>query len=568
MYDYVIVGGGSAGCVLAARLSENPDARILLLEAGRGDSSRYIQWPGGFFRLNIDRVTWGYRTAPQPHAAGREIPIQQARIIGGGSSINAEVFTRGCKQDYDSWAHDLGCSGWSFAELRPWFLRLEDNDTLGGQYHGSNGPVGISTQSPQKLTRAFVEACEQAGIPYTDDFNGAQQAGAGFYQTTTRHVRRCSAAVAYLAPARDRPNLEIRLNCHSRRILMEHGRAVGVEYTQNGRLHRVRAVREVVVAAGAIGSPKLLLLSGIGPADHLRRVGVEVMHDLPGVGRNLHDHYATDTVYELTGPWSFDRYTRRHWMLLAGLQYALFRTGPAASNVVEGGAFWQVDPDSTQPDTQLHFVAASGMEDGVRAVPAGSGCRLNAYQLRPFSRGSLTLRSADPRDPPVIDPNYLADPRDLGMAVGGVKLMRDIMAQPALRRFIRRECGPGAAARSDAELEAFVRQRGHGACHPVGTCRMGSDALAVVDPELHVHGIEGLRVCDSSVMPQIVSANTNVPTIMIAERGSDLIRMPAQPFPGEADHAVRPARMPAAELSDASPAGLFRFAFNPRWRQP
>ena len=524
MYDYVIVGGGSAGCVLAARLSEDPDVRVLLLEAGGTDRSPFIHVPAGFFRLTTGPLSWGYRTVPQRHAANREMPLTQARVIGGGSSINAEVFARGCPEDYDRWAFNEGCEGWSFADINRYFIKMEDNDMLGGPYHGNGGPLGVSSMTPQMLTRVFVQACQQAGIPHTNDFNGAHQEGAGVYQTTTRHGRRCSTAAGYLAPARGRPNLEVQLGCRARRLIVDRRRVVGVEYDQDGATRIVRADREVIVASGGVGSPRLLMLSGIGPAAELEAAGVKVVHDLPGVGKNFHDHYAVDTIFELSGPYSLDRYQRRPWMLLAGLQYWLFRQGPAASTIVEGGAFWRADAASVTPDTQLHFVVGAGVPEGAPPLLAPNGCMLNSTMLRPRSRGSITLRSADPRDPPVIDPNYLSDPYDLEMTVAGVELMRDVMGQRAFGRYIQREHMPGAGATTRDELADYVRQFGRTGYHPVGACKMGVDPLAVVDPDLRVRGLSGLRVCDSSVMPSVVSSNTNAPTIMIAERGSDLIR--------------------------------------------
>ncbi len=523
-YDYVIVGAGSAGCVLAARLSEAADATVLLIEAGRADTNPYIHMPVGFYKMTAGGLTWGFRTAPQRHADGREIPYAQGRVVGGSSSINAQVFTRGCPEDYDAWATDLGCTGWAFDEVRPYFLRMEDNDALSGPYHGIDGPLGVSTPSPQRLTRAFVQACQQRGMPYNPDFNGPNQAGAGAYQTTTRNARRCSAAVAYLHPARGRANLTIRKDVMVSRIVVDNGRAAGVEIIEDGRPTRVHAEAEVIVTAGAIGSPKLLLLSGIGPADEIRAHGLDVVAELPGVGRNLHDHYGVDIVYELSGAHSLDRYSRLHWKAWAGLEYLLFRSGPVASTIVEGGAFWFAEPGAATPDLQFHFLVGAGVEAGVPSIPSGSGCTLNSYTLRPRSRGRVVLRSANPADAPVIDPNFLDDPYDLRISTEGVRASREIMNQPALAKYVRKEHFPGEGVRSQAELEDYVRRFGRTSYHPVGTCRMGVDDGAVVTPELRVRGIDNLRVCDSSIMPRLVSSNTNAPTLMIAEKASDLIR--------------------------------------------
>ncbi|MCP4385315.1 MAG: FAD-dependent oxidoreductase [Hyphomicrobiales bacterium] len=523
-FDYVIIGAGAAGAVIASRLSELPDATVALLEAGPADKNANIHRPAGLFRLFDGDLTWNYRTVPQIHADNREMLFLQGRVLGGGSSINGQVFTRGCPEDYDRWAHEEGCPGWSFTDVLPYYRKSENNDLLAGAYHGTDGPQAISTMAPDPLTRVFVQGCQQAGIPYTADFNGASQRGSGFYQTFTRHGRRCSTAVAYLDGARKRANLTIRTNCIAHRILIEHGRAVGVEISHGGHAETLRATREVIVAAGAIGSPRLLLHSGIGPADHLRELGIDVRADLPGVGENLQDHLDVDIVFAVDSGFGFDKLKPSHRMLWAGLQYVLFGTGPVTSTIVEGGAFLSVDSTSPTPDTQFHFLPASGLEPGVPPVPTGSGCTLNTYFLRPKSRGSVRLKSDDPTDEPLIDPAYLADHHDLEMSVKGVKMMRKIMTQPAFEAVGAREHFPGRGVETDDDIAAYVRAHGRTSYHPVGTCRMGTGDLAVVDASLQVRSINSLRVCDTSIMPSLVSSNTNAAAIMIGEKASDLIK--------------------------------------------
>lgn len=524
MYDYIIIGGGSAGSVLASRLSENADCKVLLVEAGPKDSNPYIHLPVGFSKLTAGPLTWGYKTIPQPQLGNRELLFAQGRVLGGGSSINAEVFTRGTPADYDRWAAEKGCDGWSFADIQRYFIKSEDNDTFSDAWHGVGGPLGVSSPIGANLmSKTFSKACQQAGLPYNPDFNGATQAGCGLYQTTTRNARRCSAAVGYLKDARQRSNLTIKTGCHISRLLIDNQRAVGVEIYQDGKPQRLHASREVIVSAGAIGSPKLLQLSGIGAADELSKKGLPVVADLPGVGENLQDHLGIDLIFELGNALSYDKYKKTHWMLWAGLEYLLFRKGPVCSNIVEGGAFWYADKQSVNPDTQIHFLAGAGVEAGIEPVPSGSGVTINSYFLRPRSRGRVTLRSANASEAPLIDPNYLSDPYDLKMSVEGCKLMRDIMQQSAFSPYIRREHMPGQEAQSDKDLENYIRQFARTCYHPVGTCKMGVDEMSVVDTQLRVRGIEGLRVVDSSVMPDLVSSNTNAPTIMIAEKASDLI---------------------------------------------
>lgn len=525
MADYIIVGGGAAGCVLAARLSEMPEASVLLLEAGPPDTDRLIHMPVGFYKMTDGPLTWGFRTAPLAHADGREMVFPQGRVLGGGSSINAMVYTRGNAADYDAWATEDGCAGWAYRDVLPYFRKAEDNERLSDAWHGTGGPLAVSDLvSPHYLTKTFVRACQEAGIPYNPDFNGRIQAGAGLYQVTQRGGRRCSTAVGYLKDALKRPNLDLVTDCRVERLIVEGGRAVGVAYSRHGRQETARAESEVIVTAGAVGSPRLLLLSGIGPADELRALGIEVVHDLPGVGRNFHDHIDAYVISELSGPHSYDRHTRPHRMLMAGLEYQLFGKGPVTSNLAEGGAFVLTDPAEPSPDIQHHFLPGAGLEAGVPPVPSGYGCTLNACYLRPKSRGSIRLRSADPAVAPVIDPNYWAEPSDMAAALRGIASAREIMAQAAFRPFVRREHLPGPDVTTRTDLEAYARRFGKTDYHPVGSCRMGTDDMAVVDPDCRLHGIEGLRICDSSIMPRVTSSNTNAASIMIGEKAADLVK--------------------------------------------
>ncbi len=522
-FDYIIVGAGTSGCVLANRLSAPDDVSVLVVETGPRDANPNIHRPAGLFRLLGGSLTSNTRTVRQSGLNGREMEFVQGRVLGGGSSVNGQVFTRGCPEDYDRWERDYGCAGWGFADVLPYFRKSERNDVLAGEFHGTDGPQGISTMSPDPLTRVFVRACQQAGIPYTPDFNAARQDGAGIYQTFTWGGRRCSAATAYLHPAAARPGLTIRTDSAVTRIVVDKSRATGIEFVSGGGRTSVRAAREVIIAAGAIGSPRLLMLSGIGPADDLRSHGIDVAADLPGIGQNLQDHLDIDLVLSVDRGLGLDKFKAPHRMLWAGLQYALFGTGPVCSTIVEGGAFWSVDPGSALADTQLHFEPATGTEPGSPTSPTGAGCMFNGYFTRPQSRGTVRLASAEPADPPLIDPNYLAEQGDLTMTVAAVKLMREIAAQPAFDTVGAAEIFPAAAARTDHDIAEFVRAHGRTAYHAVGTCRMGGDADSVVDPALRVRGLAGLRVCDSSIMPCLVSSNTNAASIMIGEKASELI---------------------------------------------
>lgn len=522
-YDYIIAGGGAAGCVLAARLSD-AGASVLLLEAGYPDNHPFIHVPAGFTKLSGPRVNWCFRTVPQKHLNNRDMWYPQGKTLGGGSSINAMIYTRGHRTDYDKWAAG-GADGWSYDDVLPYFRKAEANSRFSNEYHGVDGPLAVSDAiSPLKISAAFIKAAQEAGIPYNPDFNGVEQEGVGYHQTTTRDGRRGSAAVSYLRPARKNKNLTVITRAQVGRLIVENGRAVAVEYRVDGSsgVERAEAGREIIVTSGAIGSPKLLMLSGIGPAEHLRKHGVAVAADIAGVGENLQDHLDCYTVYDCSGPHSYygvDQHVRQAWWVL---QYLLFRNGPVTTNIVEAGAFVKADPASEIPDTQLHFLPAYVVDHGLMRIP-GYGVCLYTNLLRPKSRGTVRLADSNPTTPPLIDPNYLSDPDDMRMAVAGLKVAREVMSAPSMRHYIKNERMPGTEMKTDQDLEAYVRQWAKTDYHPVGTCKMGTDDLAVVDPALRVRGIEGLRVCDSSVMPLEISANTNAPTIMIAEKASDLI---------------------------------------------
>jgi choline dehydrogenase-like flavoprotein len=528
MADYIIVGGGPAGCVLANRLSADPDVRVLLLEAGGSDRHPLFHMPAGFAKMTKGIASWGWSTVPQKHLAGRVLWYTQAKVIGGGSSINAQVYTRGNPRDYDGWAAN-GAPGWSYGEVLPYFKRAEDNQRFVDVYHGYGGPIGISTPvNLLPISEAFLRAAQELGIPYNSDFNGARQAGIGHYQVTVRDARRSSAATAYLKPIRHRSNLTVRTDAVVRRIVVEGGRAVGVELASTGEFGpMLRAEREVLLTAGAIGSPRLLMLSGIGPADHLKAVGIPVVHDLPGVGSNLQDHLDLYAIAECTGDHSYDGYTKLHRTIWAGLEYVLFRRGPVASTLFETGGFWYADRGGRSPegwpDIQFHLGLGSGIEAGVERLK-NAGVTINSAYVRPRSRGTVRLASDDIAAMPLIDPNYFSEPEDRTMALAGLRLAREILRQPALKPFVMAERKPGPERVTDEALLEYAYASCKTDHHPVGTCAMGSDAAAVVGPDLKLRGIEGLRVCDSSVMPRIPSSNTNAPTIMIAEKGADHIR--------------------------------------------
>lgn len=522
-YDYIIVGAGSAGCVLANRLSALPHKRVLLLEAGSSDWHPLIHMPAGIARLaNNRRINWNYATEPEPALNGRSLWWPRGKTLGGSSSINAMCYIRGVSADYDGWAQATGDPRWSWSQVLPWFLHSEDNSRGVSPLHAVGGPLGVSDlRHHNPLADALVDAAASAGFGRNDDFNGPTQSGFGLYQVTQRHGSRCSTATGFLKPIRERPNLHVRTNAYIGRILIEQGRAVGVEL-QHGR-HRTERIEggEVLVSAGAINSPQLLMLSGIGPADHLREHGIEVKVNQPKVGAELQDHLDICTLVGSRLDVTYDHLNE----LAAGWRYLRHRDGPGTSNVAESGGFIRsrLATDS-RCDIQFHFVPALLDDHGRHRLP-GIGYTLHACYLHPHSRGHLRLRSADPTQPVAIHANYLSDPEgiDLARMIEATKLSREILAQPAFDAYRGEPVFPEAALRDDNDCEAFIRRKAETVYHPVGTCRMGRAGEAVVNSELQVHGVEGLRVVDASVMPSLPSGNTNAPTIMIAERASALL---------------------------------------------
>jgi choline dehydrogenase len=519
MYDYIIVGAGSAGCVLANRLTEDPSITVLLLEAGGADSKREIRVPMFFTRNFGTAVDWGYLTEPEPQLENRQMYWPRGKVLGGSSSINAMIYIRGNRHDYDRWS-ELGNPGWSYSEVLPYFKKSENQEHGASEYHGDGGPLNVcDPRSASAVSRAFVEAAEESGFARNTDFNGASQEGFGLFQLTQLNGRRHSAADAFLRPAMRRPNLTVETNVHVSGVLFEANRAVGVNYRRGEGSVQARAQREIILSAGAVGSPQLLLLSGVGPADQLRGFDIPVVADLPGVGGNLQDHLVLAVIHECKRP-----------VTLAGaeslanrLRYRWFARGPLTSNVGEGGGFLKVSPASSAPDLQFHFAPNSFYDRGPEPLKDHFFSFVPTL-IRPHSVGSIRLRSNSPVDPPRIQANYLSDARDGDVLMEGVKLSRTLVRAKALEGFRGREVHPGPEIQNDRALRDYVRKMAETLFHPAGTCKMGRDPAAVVDSELRVHGTEGLRVVDASIMPIVPGGNINAATMMLAEKAADLIK--------------------------------------------
>ncbi|MES2298599.1 MAG: choline dehydrogenase [Pseudomonadota bacterium] len=529
-YDYIIVGGGSAGCVLAKRLSEDPAATVCLLEAGPADSSPFIRMPIGIIYMMMSRVlNWRYYTEAQTHLDGRRMYWPRGKTLGGSSSSNAMVYTRGHARDYDHWA-ELGNHGWSYADMLPLFKRAENHERGATDFHGVGGPLNVADlRSPNLLTGVYLQAGVEAGYAINNDFSGASQEGVGQYQLTQKNGERWSIARAYLHPVRARANLTVITGARANRVLLDGKRACGVAYLKDGKTVSAQARREVILSGGAINSPQLLMLSGIGPKAQLQAHGIATVHDLPGVGQNLQDHLDVLVVHKCVKPvslgisWSNLLAQGKHLF-----DYLRHRTGPLTTNAAEGGGFVKSSPEQAIPDLQFHFTPAHLDDHGRNLSRAaytmlGHGYSLHVCDLRPKSRGYIGLKSADPADKALIEPNYLSHPDDMETLLRGVKAARRVLAARAFDPYRGEELFPGAQVQSDEEIRAFIRRKAGTIYHPVGTCKMGSDAMAVVDATLKVHGIEALRVVDASIMPTLIGGNTNAPTVAIAEKAADMI---------------------------------------------
>jgi choline dehydrogenase len=518
-FDVVVVGAGSAGCALAGRLSEDPSLSVLLLEAGGSDDVLEVQIPAALYKVWRTKRDWNYTTEPQPGLGGRELFWPRGKLLGGSSSINAMIYIRGARADYEEWAKLTGDPAWSYEHVLPLFRRMEDNARGADRYHGVGGPLRVEDlRSVHPWTRAVMQSAVAAGYPRNDDFNGERQEGVGSYQVTQKRGRRWSAADAYLAPALDRPNLTVRTGAQATRVLVSGDRATGVEYLEGGRRQVARATREVVLSGGAINSPQLLLLSGIGPAEHLRSVGVDVVHDLPGVGLNLQDHPLVPVIWTVRSGKSLFRAESPSGYA----QWFGARRGPLTSNLAEAGLYTRSDDALAEPDLQYHFLPVKFWRQA-EVDPDVDAFTAATVLVDVHSRGSVRLRSADPTWKPAIDAGYLTDSRDLDALVAGVEKAREIASVGPLAAVLAEEWSPGGTVHRRDDLRRVVRETLESLYHPVGSCRMGTGEDAVVDPHLRVRGLEGLRVVDASVMPTLIRGNTNAPTIMIAERAADLI---------------------------------------------
>jgi choline dehydrogenase len=526
--DFIVVGAGSAGCAVAARLSEDPATRVVLLEAGGEDRNRWIHIPLGFGKTFADpTVNWCYETEPDPGAGDRRVFWPRGKVLGGSSSINGMVYIRGQAEDFDHW-RQLGNTGWSFDDVLPYFRRSEHQVRGADAFHGTGGPLCVSDVAKHPICEAFVAATTELGFPRNDDFNGASQDGVGYHQTTTRNGKRCSTAVGYLRPAMQRANLSVITSALTEKIVFEGRRAVGVMYRRAGQPCTARAAREVILCGGAVNSPQLLLLSGIGPHEQLAEFGIPVLHHLPGVGKSLQDHYSAPIKLRCKLPVTVnDVMLSNARKLRAGLEYYMLHRGPLAMISSPAALFARTRPELASPDIKISIspFSAERPQDGLHRF---SGFTSIAYQLRPESRGEIKLKSPDPFDAPAVYPNYLATETDQRTIVAGLKLIRRILASSQMQALIEAEFQPGPAVGSDEELLDYARRRGGTVYHPTSTCKMGNDPLAVVDAELRVHGVDGLRVADASIMPTVVSGNTNAATIMIGEKIADLVRQSQQ----------------------------------------
>jgi choline dehydrogenase-like flavoprotein len=522
-FSYIVVGAGAAGCVVANRLSADPNNTVLLLEAGGKDWNPLIHIPIGFTKLTTPDVNWGFSTVPQREMNDREMWYPQGRTLGGSTSINAMIYIRGHRNDYDTWAQQ-GNKGWGYQDVLPYFKKSENNERLNNKWHGIGGDMNVTQQTQSNpLTRAFVRSAQEVGIPFNQDVNGAEQDGVTFYDVTQRDVRRESSATAFLNPAKKRPNLTVLTRSQGSKILFKNGQAIGLEFIQKGKKAVAYVDKEVILSSGAVNSPKLLLLSGVGPADELRAAGIEVVHDLPGVGKNFQDHMDVYITAE-TSPVSYNMEDRPDRAIRHGIQYLLYKTGPVTACVAEAGAFIRSSDKVDSPDIQIHCLPAYVIDHGRKRVK-GHGITINTCNLRPKSIGEVKLRDTNPTSIPLINPDFCGDKEgyDWKISMEGFKWGRKILAAEAFAPFIKKEFMPGVDVQDENQVRKYIKEWSKTDYHPVGSCKMGSDDMAVVDTQLRVHGLKGLRVIDASIMPTLISGNTQAPSIMIGEKGAAIV---------------------------------------------